>query len=232
MNAPVGSVAADVCCASCSAPLRCPGSRPLLRFRRCRGLAGCSSCHFRLARLRRERSQNRLVHCCRGSSHASAPVHPTMRVPAASRACGGSPPHERLRSRNSRHLQCCPFWCPRGMPAARHYPRGTGGGAGGGLRPIFWRIGVYFVGFHSSFGVGGERGPSQSSLVSRFSRSNRSNTLQRPASQLCSRGPSPSSAANLSNKEQGRHLLSRTTPNGHRGNFVFFINEICSLYLT
>jgi hypothetical protein len=50
------------------------------------------------------------------------------------RACGGSPPHERLRSRISRHLlQCCPFWCPRGIPAGRHYPRGTGRGAGGGL---------------------------------------------------------------------------------------------------
>jgi hypothetical protein len=55
-------------------------------------------------------------------------------------ACGGSPPHERLRSRDSRHLQCSPFWCPRGIPAARYYPRGAGGGAGGGLRPIFWRV--------------------------------------------------------------------------------------------
>jgi hypothetical protein len=51
---------------------------------------------------------------------------------AGSRACGGSPPHEGLRSRNSRHLQCCPFWCLRGIPAARHYPRGTGGGAASG----------------------------------------------------------------------------------------------------
>jgi hypothetical protein len=47
------------------------------------------------------------------------------------RACGRIVTHERLRSRNSRHLQCCPFWCLRGIPAARHYPRGTGGGFGG-----------------------------------------------------------------------------------------------------
>jgi hypothetical protein len=35
----------------------------------------------------------------------------------------------------SRHLQCCPFCCLRGIPAARHYPQGTprGGGGGGGL---------------------------------------------------------------------------------------------------
>jgi hypothetical protein len=46
-----------------------------------------------------------------------------------SRACGRRTTHERLRSRNSRHLQCCPFWCLRGLPAARHYPRGTGRGA-------------------------------------------------------------------------------------------------------
>jgi hypothetical protein len=54
------------------------------------------------------------------------------------RACGGSPPHERLRSRNSRHLQCCPSWCPRGIPAARYYPRGTGGGG-------WWRVTGYFL---------------------------------------------------------------------------------------
>jgi hypothetical protein len=35
---------------SCSALLRCLGSRLLLRFRCCRGLAGCSSYRFRLVR--------------------------------------------------------------------------------------------------------------------------------------------------------------------------------------
>jgi hypothetical protein len=44
-------------------------------------------------------------------------------------------PHP-LRSRNSRHLQCCRFWCPRGIPAGRHYRRGTGRGAGGGLPDV------------------------------------------------------------------------------------------------
>jgi hypothetical protein len=52
------------------------------------------------------------------------------------RACGRRIAHERLRSNNSCHLQCCLFWCIRGVPAARHYPRGTAGGAGGGLRSI------------------------------------------------------------------------------------------------
>ena len=60
----------------------------------------------------------------------------TAMAALAARACGGSPPHERLRSRISRHLQCCPFWCPRGIPAGRHYPRGTGGGAGDGLPDV------------------------------------------------------------------------------------------------
>ena len=32
--------------------------------------------------------------------------------------------------------------------------------------------------------------------------------------------------------QQGRHLLSRATLNGHRGNFGFFINEIWYPYLT
>jgi hypothetical protein len=99
---------------------------------------------------------------------------------AGTAAIGGSPPHERLRSRNSCHLQCCHFWCPRGTPAARYYPRATGGGPGGGLRSIFWRVAVYFVGLRSSFGVGGEQAPSQSSLISSFCTSNRSNTWQRP----------------------------------------------------
>jgi hypothetical protein len=53
-----------------------------------------------------------------------------------SRALTGSCPPHPLRSRNSRHLQCCPFWCPRGIPAGRHYPRGTGGGAGDGLPDV------------------------------------------------------------------------------------------------
>jgi hypothetical protein len=60
--------------------------------------------------------------------------------PALGRAVGGgSPPHERLRSRNSRHLQCCPFWCPRGTPAARYYPPpGYWGGS-------WWRVTGYFL---------------------------------------------------------------------------------------
>jgi hypothetical protein len=53
-----------------------------------------------------------------------------------SRALTGSWAPHPLRSRNSRHLQCCPFWCPRGIPAGRHYPRGTGGGAGDGLPDV------------------------------------------------------------------------------------------------
>ena len=32
--------------------------------------------------------------------------------------------------------------------------------------------------------------------------------------------------------QQGRHLLSRATLNGHKGIFWCFIDEICSLYLT
>jgi hypothetical protein len=65
-------------CASCSALLHFLGSRLRLRFRRCRGLAGCSSCRFRPVRRRRERSQSRLVRCCRGFSLAKAPMHSTM----------------------------------------------------------------------------------------------------------------------------------------------------------
>jgi len=38
------------------------------------------------------------------------------------RACGSRIAHQRLRSRNSRHLQCCPFWRARGIPAARPAP--------------------------------------------------------------------------------------------------------------
>jgi hypothetical protein len=38
------------------------------------------------------------------------------------------------------------------------YWGGGAGGHGGGLPHISWRVAVYFVGFRSSFGVGGERG--------------------------------------------------------------------------
>jgi hypothetical protein len=49
-------------------------------------------------------------------------------------------------------------------------------------------------------------------------------------SKLRAGGPPPSSAANLRNKD----AIFSAVPllNGHRGNFVFFINEIRSLYLT
>ena len=42
------------------------------------------------------------------------------------------------------------------------------------------------------------------------------------------------SAAHLCSRleQQGRHLLSRATLNGHKGKFGFFINEICYPYLT
>jgi hypothetical protein len=47
-------------------------------------------------------------------------------------------------------------------------PGALGGGAGGGLPHISWRVAVYFVEFRSSFGVGGERAPSESSLICSF----------------------------------------------------------------
>jgi hypothetical protein len=50
-----------------------------------------------------------------------------LKFTPAIRACGGSPPHERLRSRNSRHLQCCPFGVLEAYP-----PVGTTPGVPGG----------------------------------------------------------------------------------------------------
>jgi hypothetical protein len=141
------------------------------------------------------------------------------------RACGGSPPHERLRSRNSRHLQCCPFWCPRGTSAARYYPRGTGGGAGGGLRAIFWWVTVYFSGSVLLLELVASKLQARFSQISAFAIVFR--TILAPASVQASCWRS--SAQQCSQLEQqGRHLFSRATLNGHLGNFVFLINEISS----
>jgi hypothetical protein len=95
------------------------------------------------------------------------------------------------------HLQCSPFWCPRGIPAARYYPRGTGGGelVAGYRISSGRRYRDPFCNAQKS--IGGEYGLLHNLL---FNRSNMKNTWQRPAIQLCSRGEPPIRAAYLNNK--------------------------------
>jgi hypothetical protein len=96
------------------------------------------------------------------------------------RACGGSPPHEQLRSRNSRHLQCCPlsFLVPSRHTRRSALPPGYCGGS-------WWRVTAYLLA--KDIGRSSEtpkirlNGDRAFSIVCRFCRSNRNNTWQRPA---------------------------------------------------
>jgi hypothetical protein len=141
----------------------------------------------------------------------------------------GRPPRrmaERLRPRDSRHLQCCPFWCPRGIPAARCYSRGTGGGS-------WWRVTAYLL---------AEDIEILSVLLKvdwwRARLAPQPLVLQKQCEQYLAAACYPAlwsrQTAHLCSRleQQGRHLPSHTTHNGHSGTCVFIINELCSTYLT
>ena len=91
-------------------------------------------------------------------------------------------------------------------------PGVLGGGAGGGLRAIFWRVTAYFVGFRSSFGVGGEWRASSFSQPVAFLLISRGQC--HIAGLLCSFVLEVPSAQQRSQLEQQvRHLLSHATLN-------------------
>jgi hypothetical protein len=106
------------------------------------------------------------------------------------RACGSRIAHQRLRSRNSRHLQCCPFWRPRGIPAARPAPGVPCGG---------WLVAGYRIRYKGkSFETTKVDWWFTGNLF--FCKSDRNKTWQRPAIRLRGRGPLLIHAAYLGNK--------------------------------